>query len=74
MYCVQGLIGTFGGIIMWQFGFYWYQDAFPHGYYFWGYKLASTAASAISISGMISQVGDPRILIDRMHSVEILVR
>ena len=47
----QGLIGTMGGIIMWQFGFYWYQDAFPYGYRFFGYKLASTAASAISISG-----------------------
>eukprot|EP01048_Picozoa_sp_COSAG05_P024208 COSAG05_NODE_5586_length_1135_cov_1.300193_1_plen_260_part_10 len=40
---IQGLIGTIGGIIMWQFGFYWYQDAFPYGYRFFGYQLLAPA-------------------------------
>ena len=59
---IQGFIGVVGGILQWQFGFYWYQDAFPHGYYIvapgakWKYKVASTAASAISIQGVISKI------------------
>jgi Na+/melibiose symporter-like transporter len=52
---LQGLVGTIGGIIMWQFGFYWYQDCFPHGYYFFKWKVATTPMSAISIQGIISQ-------------------
>ena len=40
---VQSLLGTVGGIISGQFTFFWYQDCFPHGYYFFSWKVPTSS-------------------------------
>lgn len=42
-----------GGIVDSEFVFYWYEDCFPHGYNFFGWHMASTAQSALSIKGRL---------------------
>lgn len=42
-------------VIRGQFTFFWYKDCFPHGYYFFGWKVAETALAASAIGTVISE-------------------
>ena len=49
---LQGFVGCIGGIFQGCFLFFWFQDCFPDGYYFFHWKLTSSVQSAVSINGM----------------------
>eukprot|EP01044_Picomonas_judraskeda_P021858 COSAG03_NODE_5263_length_1294_cov_2.194142_2_plen_143_part_00 len=51
---IQSFIGTIGGTIQGSLVFYWFQDCFPDGYYFFHWKLANDVQSAVAINGMVA--------------------
>jgi hypothetical protein len=53
---IQGFVGSIGGMIQGSFTFFWYQDCFPDGYYFFNIKVADTVVGATALNGLVGQI------------------
>jgi hypothetical protein len=47
---IQSATGCIGGIIQGCFSYYWFQDCYPHGYYFLGWKVSHSVQTAVSVN------------------------
>eukprot|EP01047_Picozoa_sp_COSAG01_P052928 COSAG01_NODE_5617_length_4143_cov_2.188180_3_plen_244_part_00 len=47
---IQSCTGCIGGIIQGCFSYYWFQDCYPHGYYFLGWKVSHSVQTAVSVN------------------------
>jgi Na+/melibiose symporter-like transporter len=49
-------VNSLAQLIMTSFQFFWLQDCFPHGYYFFHWKVGDNVKVATSVSGLVTSV------------------
>jgi hypothetical protein len=53
---VCSFFGSVGGTFSGFFNYYWLEDCFPAGYWFFGFEIATNVQSAVAINAMLGTI------------------